>query len=96
MRFSKDTDQLELLDFYADWCAPCLVVNPLLDALANKFADKVHLVKINVDVETALVEKFEVYSIPTLILVKNGVEIGRIVGAKDKDLYQTEILKSIK
>jgi len=95
---SKDStvEAVELLDFYADWCAPCQIVNPILEELASEFKERIRLVKVNVDVDSALVEKYEVYSIPTLVFVRNGSEINRIVGAKGKQRYHSTILESLK
>ncbi len=82
-----------LLEFYADWCAPCHLVSPILKELSSEFEDTIRLVRVNVDFETALVEKYEVYSVPTIVIIRNGTEVSRITGAKDRGVYRTAILR---
>lgn len=96
MSKNSHVDEVEVLDFYADWCAPCQIVNPILEQLVTEFKERIRLVKIDVDIDSALVEKYEVYSIPTLVFVRDGREISRIVGAKDKRQYHSTILESLK
>ena len=61
-----------LVDFYADWCGPCKVVHPILDELKTKMNDAVIILKINVDKNAKMSAKYQIQSIPTLILFKNG------------------------
>jgi thioredoxin 1 len=82
-----------LLEFYADWCAPCHLVSPILKELSSEFEDTIRLVRVNVDFETALVEKYEVYSVPTIVIIRNGTEVSRITGAKDRGMYRTAVLQ---
>lgn len=72
-----------LLDFFATWCGPCKMVAPILDQLAAENPDKT-ICKIDVDKEPALAQQFSVMSIPTLILMKDGVIIDKMVGAGSK------------
>ena len=72
-----------LLDFFATWCGPCKMVAPLLDQLAEEYPDK-KICKIDVDKEQALAQQFGVMSIPTLILMKDGIIINKMVGAGSK------------
>lgn len=77
-----------LVDFNANWCGPCKMLRPILDDIAESdIATKI--VSINIDEENELAEKFEVSSIPCLILFKNGKEIKRSVGFKNKDEIMT-------
>ncbi len=79
-----------LLDFYADWCGPCRMVSPLVDEIAEE--NPQYLVgKINVDEEAELAQRFEVISIPMLVVIKNGEAISKIVGARPKK----DILKAL-
>lgn len=89
---------LVLLDFYADWCAPCQEVSPVLAELAHEFDGKIHLARVNVDVKsnTALVERYEVYRLPTVVFIRHGREVNRIVGAKGKDHYRAAVIKTLK
>lgn len=85
--FSQDVLQSELpvlVDFYADWCPPCQMIAPSLDRLAEEFAGKAKIVKINVDQNQALAMKYDVRSIPTLITFKNGEMKQRSAGAMPK------------
>ena len=72
-----------LLDFFATWCGPCKMIAPILDQLAEEYPDK-KICKIDVDQEQALAQQFGVMSIPTLILMKDGVIINKMVGAGSK------------
>ena len=75
---------LALVDFYADWCGPCKMVAPVLEEIAQERED-VLIGKINVDESGILAAKYQVVSIPTMILFKDGKEQGRIIGFKPKD-----------
>lgn len=72
-----------LVDFYADWCGPCKMVGPLVAQIADEH-DDVAVVKVNVDDEMDLAEKFGVASIPTIILFKDGKEAKKNIGAMSK------------
>ena len=77
------SDKPVLLDFYADWCGPCQMVSPLIDEIAEE--NPQYLVgKINVDQEPELAQAFQVFSIPTLAVIKNGNVIQQSSGAKPK------------
>jgi len=82
-----------VLDFYAGWCAPCRVVSPLLARLAHEFEEKLRIVKVDVDTSSDMVDKYGVYSIPTIVFLRNGREIERIIGAKTKNQYRNAIIK---
>ena len=73
-----------LLDFFAEWCGPCRMIAPIIDEIAEERED-VAVCKVNVDNEPALAEAFGVYSIPTLVVLKNGEEVARATGARPKD-----------
>lgn len=73
-----------LVDFWAEWCGPCRMMHPIIDELAQEFAGKATIGKINVDNEGELAEKFGVQSIPTLVILKNGIEQKRFVGVTQK------------
>ena len=79
----KSSDKVVLLDFYADWCGPCRMVSPVVDEIAKENSDIV-VGKVNVDDEQELASAFGVVSIPMLVVLKNGQEINRSVGAKPK------------
>jgi len=83
---------LTLVDFWATWCMPCKVMVPALNDVAEELDGKVKVGKVDVDQNQALAAKFKVRSIPTLILFKDGKEINRFVGVKDKNF----LLKQLK
>lgn len=72
-----------LLDFYADWCGPCRMVGPIVDEIAEERAD-IKVGKINVDEESELAERFGIFSIPALVVIKNGKIVNQSVGARPK------------
>ena len=80
-----------LIDFYADWCGPCKMLSPTVDEVAEE-NDDIKVVKVNVDESQEIAVKYQVMSIPTLVVIKNGNEINRSVGVIDKE----EILSMIK
>ena len=79
----KNSDRPVLIDFYADWCGPCRMVSPIVDAIAEE--NPQYLVcKVNVDEEPDLAGEFGVMSIPTLVVMKNGEVVNRASGARPK------------
>ena len=77
-------DKPTLLDFYADWCGPCRMVAPVIEEIAREHPEYV-VGKINVDESPELAQKYGVFSIPTLAVVKEGRIAGRMTGAKPKE-----------
>ena len=86
--FEKEVVQSEktvLVDFYADWCGPCKMLSPILEEIASELGEKVKVGKLNVDESNDLAFKYEVMSIPTLILFENGKVVDRLTGLRSKD-----------
>lgn len=74
-----------LIDFWASWCGPCRMMSPVVDQIAEEMQDEVKVCKINIDEEENLAVKYNVMSIPTFIVFKEGKEAGRSVGVQDKE-----------
>lgn len=72
-----------LVDFYADWCGPCRMLTPVIEDLAREMEGKMTVVKVDTDQSVNTAARYEVTSIPTLILFKNGQMVKRVVGLKD-------------
>lgn len=81
-----------LVDFWAEWCGPCKLAEPILEELSESYKDKVLIVKLNVDENPETPQKYNVMSIPTTILFKGGKEIGRQIGFAGKDKFE-EVMK---
>ncbi|GAC1315303.1 MAG: thioredoxin [Acidimicrobiales bacterium] len=87
----KSSDQPVLVDFWAEWCGPCKMIAPTLEEISKDYAGKLKIVKLNVDDAPDTARRFEVMSIPTLILFKDGEPSLRIIGAKGKGQLVQEI-----
>lgn len=73
-----------LVDFWAAWCGPCKMVTPEIEAVAETYADKAIVAKINVDEQSAIASQFNVMSIPTIVVFKDGKEVNRLVGYRPR------------
>lgn len=77
--------KLVLVDFWAEWCAPCKMMAPILNDLSNDLPEGKYVAKVNVEMYQSMAHRFNVRNIPTLILFKDGKELNRFVGVKTKD-----------
>lgn len=84
-----------LIDFWAPWCGPCRMVSPIVDQLADELDGRLVIGKCNVDENQDIAMKYGVMSIPTLVILKSGQEVNRIVGAMPKPALTAEIEKSL-
>lgn len=80
-----------VVDFWAEWCGPCRMVGPIIDELAKEYEDKVTIGKIDVDNNDALAAKFGIRNIPTVLFLKNGEVVDKVVGAVPKAKFQEKI-----
>ena len=76
-----------LIDFWATWCGPCRMIGPEIEELAVEYDGRAEVCKVNVDDEKALAKRFRIMSIPCVILFKDGQELNRLIGARDKSEY---------
>jgi thioredoxin 1 len=80
-----------LVDFWAEWCGPCRMVSPIVDELGADYADKLDVVKVNVDEEPALAQQYGITGIPALIVFKGGEIAKTMVGAKPKAILVQDL-----
>ncbi len=91
----NNSHKLAVVDFFAEWCMPCLMITPVIEELAEKL-EKVKFAKINVDDNQKLAKKYNVSSIPCLVVFKNGKEVGRIIGNQTAEAIENKIKNFLK
>ncbi|MEX0622129.1 MAG: thioredoxin [Candidatus Woykebacteria bacterium] len=82
---------LQLIDFYADWCGPCVVMKPVIDELEKELSEKIEVKKIDVDENQEEASKYGVMSIPTYLILKDGEEVDRFVGVTSKEVIKHKL-----
>jgi thioredoxin 1 len=89
------TNSTILVDFWAGWCSPCKVQDPILEEVAKELNGKALIGKVNVDDNRTLASKYNIMSIPTMILFKNGQKVHQFVGVQPKEIILSTILKNL-
>jgi len=79
---------IQLIDFYADWCGPCKAMKPIFEEIEKEYDGKINFEKVDVEVDSAKAAKYEVMSIPTFVILNNGKEIARKMGAMPKEVLK--------
>lgn len=88
-------NSLALIDCWAPWCGPCVVISPIVEELAKEYVGKVFVGKLNVDENPRTAGRFQIFGIPTLLIIKNGKEVDRIVGLAPKDHIEARLKKHL-
>lgn len=88
------SDKLVVVDFFATWCGPCQMLSPVLEEISHELSD-VTIVKVDVDEAPQLAEKYGVFSIPNVVMIKDGKEIDRFVGFNSKEVVINNIKKNL-
>lgn len=86
---------IALIDCWASWCGPCLTLAPTIDELAKEYAGKVFVGKLDVDENPETAERFQIFSVPTILIMKNGKEVERIVGLVPKKHIEAILRKHL-
>ncbi len=94
--YKRIKDGLTVIDFFAEWCMPCLMMAPILDEVEEKFKGKINFAKINVDDNSEIASKYGVMSIPTFVIFKDGKEIERFTGAMTSEQFEENLGKFLK
>lgn len=87
---------IAFIDFFAEWCMPCVMMSPIIDELNEKFRGKVKFGKVNVDDNREIAQKFNIMSIPNMIIFKDGKKIEQIIGAISQDELEMKLSKFMK
>ncbi|MGH3023063.1 MAG: thioredoxin [Gaiellaceae bacterium] len=85
------SDKPVLVDFWAEWCGPCHAVAPVLDRIADERADELRVVKVNIDEEPELAQRYGILSIPTIVLFKGGQPAAAAIGAQPKRMLERSL-----
>lgn len=84
------------IDFFAEWCMPCLMMSPVIDELSEKFKGKIKFAKVNIDDNHELAQKFKIVSIPNMIIFQDGKPVGQFIGAMNSDDLEEKLRKFVK
>lgn len=88
-------EKLTLVDFWASWCGPCKLMGPIVDEIASDYEDRVNVCKLNIDDYESIAAEYDIVSIPTLCMFKNGKLVDRITGLRQKNIIENFITKNL-
>lgn len=94
-REALEPDVPTLVDFWAEWCGPCRMIGPVIDRLAEKYAGRVKVVKMNTETSFAVPIKYQIRGIPTLLVFKDGEEVERIVGVVPEEVVASALDRAL-
>ncbi|PIR79902.1 MAG: thioredoxin [Candidatus Levybacteria bacterium CG10_big_fil_rev_8_21_14_0_10_35_13] len=86
-----ESKQPVIVDFWAEWCAPCRIVSPIIDELAKEYSGKLKVGKLDVDANGQTAQSYGIMSIPSILMFKDGQPVKTMIGAQSKDNYKGEI-----
>jgi len=84
-----------LVDFWASWCLPCKAITPILEDLAEEYSSKINFIKLDVDEAPLIAPRYGIYSIPTILILKEGKPVDQVIGLKSKDELKQFLEKAI-
>jgi thioredoxin len=90
------SDKPLVIDFWAEWCGPCRMIGPVIDELADEYADRVTIGKVDIESNDDIVSKYGIRNIPTILFIKNGEVVDKQVGAAQKSLLAEKIENLLK
>lgn len=88
-------DGTVLIDFFADWCMPCVMMGPIIEDMAEKFNGKIKFGKVNIEDNQNLAQKFEVSSIPNFVVFKDGKAVNHLIGSMDEESFEGKLKEFI-
>ncbi|HBF0499327.1 TPA: thioredoxin [Clostridioides difficile] len=87
----ENKDGLVVVDFFATWCGPCKMLSPIYEALGNEMVEKANFLKVDIDQNIELAQKFEVSTVPTMLIFKDGKPVDRLIGFMPKENLKNKI-----
>ncbi|HBE9436621.1 thioredoxin [Clostridioides difficile] len=87
----ENKDGLVVVDFFATWCGPCKMLSPIYEALGDEMAEKAKFLKVDIDQSIELAQKFEVSTVPTMMIFKDGKPVDRLIGFMPKDNLKKKV-----